>query len=193
ECRRCPTRVVDMANHLIARNVNRPVLRVLQPRPENGRGDVRIVQYTSLEREIAGVAATVQQLIAQGYGPGEILILAQRGVIGTPIYEALRARGVPTKSYYAESELDAESTQHRFALLKLFVNRDDRVALRWLLGYGSGSWLAAGYRRVRAYSEENGVEPWDALSRLASGELAIPYTNEVVRRFRLLVATLQEL
>ena len=66
ECRRCPTRVVEMASHLIAPNVNRPVPRRLVPRPENGPGDVRILQYRTLGSEVAGVAALVRQLIAGG-------------------------------------------------------------------------------------------------------------------------------
>lgn len=193
ECRRCPTRVVAMANHLIARNVNRPVPRALVARAENGLGDVRILQYNSLDNEVAGIAALVQQLIAQGYAPGEILILAQRGVIGTPIYEAMRALNVPARSYYAESELDAEPTQYRFALLKLFVDRNDRVALRWLLGRGSGNWLTGGYRRLRGYCEEHGVDPWDTLDQLATGALAVPHTSVLVERFRMLRDALHEL
>lgn len=192
ECRRCPTRVVQMANHLIARNVNRPVPRALVARAANGAGDVRILQYGSLHDEVAGLAVLIQRLIAQGYAPGEVLILAQRGVIGTPIYEALRALNVPARSYYAESELEAESTQYRFALLKLFVDRNDRVALRWLLGRGSANWLSGGYRRLRDYCEEHGTNPWDALERLSAGTVVLPYTNALVGRFRILRDALQD-
>lgn len=186
ECRRCPTRVVAMANHLIARNVNRPVRRALVARAENGEGDVRIMQYASLDREVSGVAALVRQLIAQGYDPGDILILAQRGVIGTPIYEALRAEGVLARSFYAESELDADTTQVRFAFLKLFSDRNDRVALRWLLGCDSSSWRSGSYRRLREYCENVGAEPWDTLEAMAAGAIAIPHTNPIVARFRVI-------
>ena len=71
-------------------------------------------------------------------------MLAQRSVIGTPIYEALVAREIPARSYYAEAELDADDAQRRFAILKLFVDREDRVALRWLLGLGSSNLARAG-------------------------------------------------
>jgi DNA helicase-2/ATP-dependent DNA helicase PcrA len=113
DCRRCPTTVVEMANALIRHNVNRPVPRALLPLPENGHGDVRILQYTSSDREVAGISGIISQLISTGVAPGDILVLAQRGVIGTPIYEALVARGVPVRSYYAEAELDAEDAQRR--------------------------------------------------------------------------------
>ena len=128
ECRRCPTRVVAMANSLIAHNQMRPVPRQLVPRAENGQGDVRILQYVSLDDEIEGVATIITAMVESGTPPGDILVLAQRSVIGTPIYERLIQAEIPVRSYYAEAELAGDDAQLRFALLKLFVNRDDRVA-----------------------------------------------------------------
>lgn len=184
ECRRCPTQVVEMANSLISRNVNRPVPRALTPRQENGRGDVRILQYPTLSDEIVGIANLVGSFIDDGISPGEILILAQRGVIGTPIYEALVERGIPARSYYAEAELDKQEAQRRFALLKLFVNRNDRVALRWLLGFGSSKWLSGGYARLRVHCEENGTSPWQTLESTTRGELPLPHTGALIQSFR---------
>ena len=193
ECRRCPTTVVEMACHLIAHNVNRPVPRALTPRAENGPGDVRIVQYATLAAEVVGVVSTITDMVANGAPPGDILVLAQRGAIGTPIYEGLIARGVPVKSYYAEAELDAEEAQRRFALLKLFVNREDRVALRWLLGLGSSTWLSGGYSRLRDHCEMTNATPWQALEQLDAGVLSISHTGALVRRFRHIQAETQAL
>lgn len=39
--------------------------------------------------------------------------------------------GIPAKSYYEESQLDSEAAQMRFALFKLFLDNEDRVALRY--------------------------------------------------------------
>jgi DNA helicase II / ATP-dependent DNA helicase PcrA len=183
ECRRCPTRIVVMANALIAHNQDRPVPRALNPRPQNGPGDVGIIQYATLADEVRGVVAIIQRLIAAGTPPGDILVLAQRSVIGTPIYEELVAREVPTRSYYAESELDAEEAQTRFAMLKLYIDREDRVALRWLLGLGSADWRANAYRRLRAHCEQAGISPWQALEQLAAGIVTIPYTKPLVEHF----------
>lgn len=184
ECRRCPTRVVVMANALIAHNLDRPVPRALNPRPQNGPGEIDIVQYATLNDEVRGIAAMIQGFIAAGTPPGDILVLAQRGVIGTPIYEELVARGVPTRSYYAESELDDEEAQSRFALLKLYVDREDRVALRWLIGLGSNDWRTKAYQRVRAHCEDTGISPWQALEQLAAGIIAIPHTKPLVEQFK---------
>src|SRR4029078_11361677 len=101
ECRRCPTRVAHMANSLISRNQLRIVPRALVPLPENGLGDVRIIQYQTLAAEVTGVSNFITNLVGnQGVPPGDILVLAQRGAIGTPIYDALRANAVPVRSYY---------------------------------------------------------------------------------------------
>ena len=156
----------------------RPVPRTLLPRPENGIGDVRILQFTNLAAEVVGVANLVKALVEAGTPAGEILILAQRQIIGTPVYEALVARGLPAHSYYAEAELDHEDAQRELSLLKLFVDRDDRVALRWLLGHGSSTWMKGGYVRLRVYCENQGVDPWRALESLDAGQVDTPYGSD---------------
>jgi superfamily I DNA/RNA helicase len=193
DCRRCPTRVVDMANSLIGNNRIRPVPRALVPMPANGPGDVRIVQYQTLAREVAGVAELIRRMVATGTPPGDILVLAQRGAIGTPIYEALERLAVPVRSYYAEAELDTPHAQRAFALFKLFVNRDDLVALRWLIGVDGSNWHAAGYRRVRERCEVSGDTPWGVLTQLRDGTLSLPHTRGVVEAFGGLIATLDGL
>jgi superfamily I DNA/RNA helicase len=193
ECRRCPTTVVSIANSLIGHNQLRIVPRQLTPRAENGPGVVRIIQYDRLADEVAGISTMIREMIEVGVPPGDILVLAQRGAIGTPIYESLRGYNVPTRSYYAEAELDAADAQRRFAILKLFVNREDRVALRWLVGYTSPNFHAAGYRRVRTYGEQHGLSPWQTLERVSSGQLTLPYTGPIVAAFNEVVQELDRL
>lgn len=193
DCRRCPTQVVAMANALIASNVNRPVPRALTPLASNGQGDVRILQYATLDDEVSGVANLIAAMVAHGVPAGDILVLAQRGVIGTPIYEALRGRNVPVRSYYAEAELDAQSAQERFAYLKLLVDREDRVALRWLVGLNSANWLCGGYRRLRGYADAQATSPWAALCAIADGHAQVAHTAPLVARFRIIRAELDRL
>jgi DNA helicase-2/ATP-dependent DNA helicase PcrA len=193
ECRRCPTRVVEMANSLISHNRMRLVPRTLNPRPQNGLGDVRILQYQTLADEIGGITDIVRDMVDRGVPPGDILILAQRGVIGTPIYESLRGHNVPVTSYYSEAELDSPVAQRRFALLKLFVDREDRVALRWLVGRTGNNWNAAGYWRVRMHCEDTGLSPWQTLGQLSSGTLRIPHNGNIVAAFDEIVTELDAL
>lgn len=190
DCYRCPTRVAEIANSLIRHNQLRSAPRFLNPMAANGAGDVRIIQYNDLDDEVAGVANTIAQMIADGTPAGDILVLAQRGAIGTPIYEALIARQVPTRSYYAEAELSSVKAQRGFSILRLLVEKEDRVALRWLVGMPGSKWNAAGYSRIREHCEATGILPWDAFEQLASGVLNLPYTNNIVQAFTELVAEL---
>ena len=141
--------------------------------PDNGEGVVRLIQYPDLQREVRGIVNIVEELW-RGDAPGDIIILAQRKKNGTYIYEELVRREIPAKSYYKEAELEDEETQERFGYLKLAAERDDRVALRWLLGRNSTSWLRGGYARVRAHSARTGLSPWQVLEGLRDEDIALP-------------------
>lgn len=183
QCRRSPIRVVEAANALIAHNADREP-RALTAFAANGAGEIAILQYQNLAAEAEGIAAFVDdQINAHGRAAGDILVLAQRRSIGNPIHAALQARGIASKSYYQESELENETAQDRLAILKLFVDPEDRVALRWLLGKGSADFRAAGYRRIRSRCEETGETPREVLTALAAGTLAIPHTSHLVKQF----------
>ena len=192
-CRRCPTQVVEMANSLISHNVSRPVSRQLNARAKNGVGDVRIIQYQTRTQEVEEIATTVARMVKSGVPAGDILVLAQSKVFGTPLYEALVNKGVPTKSYYAESELGYDEAQRTFALLKLLVNKQDRVALRWLIGFKGNNWHEAGYRRVRQHCENTGDSPWDTMTQLTDGTIHLPYTKGIVDAFREIMQALVDL
>lgn len=193
ECRRCPTRVVEMANSLISHNQDRDD-RNLIPMPQNGEGDVAIIQYESLDQEASGIAIFISDLINnKGYAPQEILVLAQRRSVGNPVHDALTARNVPSKSYYQEGVLDRTDAQEHLAILKLFINPQDRIALRWLLGFGSNDFRAGAYERIRTYCEEHGLSPWDLLVELDAGRVRISHTQNILTRFRAIKAELERL
>lgn len=183
DCRRCPTHVVRIANHLIAESPSRVNDRELIEWEDNGEGAVRLIQFADLQREVKGIVNIVEQLMGQGTHPGDIIILAQRKKIGTYIYDELVERDLSAKSYYQDAELEDEETQERFAFLKLAANRDDRVAFRWLLGRNSASWLRGGYARVRARSAQTGLSPWQILEALRDEEIGLPHTGPLVARF----------
>lgn len=166
-------------------------LRQLSPVAANGPGIVEIVQFGRLEDEAVGVAAFVRdQINNHGYLPQDILVLAQRRAIGNPIHDALVAQNVPSKSYYEEGELDSDTAQERLAIFKLFIDPEDRIALRWLLGHGSADFRTNAYARIRGHCERTGLSPWSVMSGLADGSIAISYTGRLVERFRELTASL---
>jgi DNA helicase II / ATP-dependent DNA helicase PcrA len=191
ECYRCPTSVVSVANALIEQNEDRDP-RQLAAIFSKGAGEIQIFQFADVPHEAAGVAAFVDDQINRlGRHPGEILILAQRRAIGNPIHDALKAKGIPSKSYYQETELDSDVAQERLAVFKLFVNRADRIALRWLLGQESNDFRAGAYARIRTHCEDSGDSPWDALAKLANTEIALPHCGHLVDRFHAIQNELQ--
>lgn len=193
ECRRCPTRIVRMANSLIGHNKDRET-RQLTPFSQNGPGEIAIKQYQRLEDEAVAIAEFIAGLVNnQGYAPGEILVLAQRRSIGNPIHEALAGRNIPSKSYYQEGALDNHVAQERLAILKLVVNPQDRIALRWLLGFGSSDFRTRAYARIRTRCEQTGMTPWDMLTALADSKLQIPLTHHLVTRLKAIRDEISEL
>jgi superfamily I DNA/RNA helicase len=162
--------------------------------PGNGLGSIAIKQYQTLEDEAVGIADLIADLVDnQGYAPEEILVLAQRRSVGNPIHDALTGRNIPSKSYYQEGALENQAAQERLAILKLAVNPQDRIALRWLLGFGSGDFRTGAYARIRAHCEQTGMTPWDVMAALTDGYLQIPHTHHLVARFKAIRDEISEL
>lgn len=194
ECRRCPTRVVEIADHLIRENHPPEIPNRLEPLPGNPPGDIRIVQWNSVDRELSGLATYVQYLVNErGYDPGDIIVLTPRRMFGYGIRDNLQKLGINAHSFYNEEPLEVEQAQEAFVLLTLLCNPEDRVALRWWLGFGSPTWRQGQYRRLRTYCEENDTSPADALAALVSGELLITGVTQLQHRFESLQDRLEPL
>lgn len=192
DCHRCPTTVVEMANALINVNANRAP-RVLTPLPAKGAGEVAIVQVPYLHNEATWITTKIKELLDKGVHPSEIIILVQRAVAGRPILNSLKGEGVPAKSYYEESQLDSEAAQMRFALFKLFLDNEDRIALRYLLGWDRDDFRCKAYARLRQHCEKSGDSPWVAMNRLTDDALAIAHTKPLVEQFTTIKEALEKL
>lgn len=191
ECRRCPTRVVEIADCLIRNNhlgSNQPRLN---PRPGNPAGQVHIVQWPSLTAEAQGIADYVSSLINDhDISPEEIMILTPRRLLGYAIRDRIAAANIPVHSFYHEEALESQAAQCAFATLSLAVNNEDRVALRWWLGHGSPSGRAGAYRRLRTHCEASGQSPWEALTANEEGQLPLQNIGQLLTRFQELKASL---
>jgi superfamily I DNA/RNA helicase len=184
ECRRCPKRVVAMADHLIRHNHPPGSPPRIVARKTNPVGEVHIIQWNTIDDEIEGVAKFVAHLIDdRQLNPGEILVLCPRRLIGYGVRDALVKAGKPTHSFYHEEALEEDKAQEAFAFLTLLAHQSDRVALRFLLGFGSQTWLAEQYERVRGHCENTSMSPWNAMLRLAAKRLIIPKTSNLQKRF----------
>jgi superfamily I DNA/RNA helicase len=194
ECRRCPTRVVELAAHLIRTNYSAGAPARLNAFAGNPDGQVAIIQWLDLAAEAQGIADFCYHLVHQrDYTPADILILCPRRLIGYGIRDALRNADIPAHSFYYEEALEPVEAQRSFALLSLLCNNDDRVSLRFWLGLGSNTWNARGYSNLRNHCEASGESPFHAMEELAAGNLALPYTGRLVERFAILIEELAAL
>jgi DNA helicase-2/ATP-dependent DNA helicase PcrA len=192
DCHRCPTTVVKIANALIACNSNREE-RGLSEVEAKGPGEVLITQRSNPDDEAKWIAAKVKELLTKGVHPSELIILVQRKKAGRRTLNALKNEVIPAKSYYDESQLDGEQAQRRFVLFKLLLKREDRVALRYLIGAGTATFRAGPYSRLRAHCEASGETLWEALEKLSSGTLSMKNMETLIESFNDLRATLDEL
>lgn len=192
ECYRCPTRVVEIANSLILANRDR-VPHALTPVPANGLGQIEIVQLADLDREAEWIVARIKSLIETGAMPRDVIVLANRSVVGNKVLAALKFADIPVKSYFEENQLQSRAAEERVSLLKLIVNRDDRVALRFLLGAGPQNCRARSYARIRRQCEATGDSPWSVLERLLEGTMRLPHVSSLVVRFGVVKSELERL
>jgi superfamily I DNA/RNA helicase len=192
ECQRCPTTIVEMANSLISHNTKRDP-RSLKPIDAKGKGEVEIVQLANPVEESKWIAKKVKALLDRGVQPSEIIVLVQRKRAARIILSALKEAQVPAKSYYEESQLETEDAQIHFAMLKLLLNPNDHVALRYLIGIGSPNFRAKPYARLRDHCETSGDAPWDALQKMLAGTLKLKYAQSLVSQFEAIKKKLEKL
>jgi DNA helicase-2/ATP-dependent DNA helicase PcrA len=188
ECRRCPPNIVEISNSLICSDQRR-----LRPIPLHGDhagqpAVIYIVQHHTLADEVNSIAEFIHKYLQDhpNIPPGQVLVLSPRRFIGHRIRRALIDRGRNALSYFFEDEIKKPIAAEGYCLLQLLVQPDDRAALRAWLGLRNNQGYAGGYARLRAYSQEQGIEPWEALEALDTGEITIPYTSPLLARFRLL-------
>lgn len=184
ECRRCPSRVTDMASALIEKNHGAAGSGPrLTPKRDAPAGVVNIVQWGSFEAEIAGVAEYVRHLVsAEGLTPGEILVLCARKQLGHSLRDALTQRQLSAHSFYNEVSLGDEQAQQAIALLTLLADENDRIALRFWLGLGDKKWRSRAYGLLRAHCETTNQSPMQVLDDMAAGALNLPDTDDLVSR-----------
>ncbi len=191
ECRRCPRSVVLIANALINHN-QRLAPKPLNPFPQNGNGEVYIVQHNTIADEIETLAAYIEWYLQGHLGmpAGEVLVLANRRMIGNGIRDALNTRAQQNnrawsaQSFYFEDALRTDAAAEGFSLLSLLVDPEDRTALRYWLGARQQDCRRRPYARLRAYCEQQGQSPRAVLQALVAGNLQLPRTQTLVARHR---------
>jgi len=190
ECRRCPHRVVQIANALINHN-QRLAPKVLNTFPGNGQGNIYVVQHYSVGDEIQTLADFIEWYLQhnQGVPAGEVLVLANRRMIGNGIRNRLNTiaqqNGRPwiAQSFYFEDALASDLAAEGFALLTLLIDPEDRPALRYWLGEHVQDCRWRPYLRLRTHCEQSGQSPRAAMQDVVNGALKLPHTQTLAARF----------
>ncbi|MCX6170008.1 MAG: ATP-dependent helicase [Ignavibacteriales bacterium] len=194
ECRRCPQKVVHLANSLILHNHRPNTQPRLEIRNSNPVGIVNIVQWANLDQEAIGIAQYINYLISnKGYNAGDILILSPRRLIAYKIIEQIRNYSIPLHSYYYDAVLEETEGQKSFIILSLLTNIEDRVSLRFWLGVDGTNWRANQYQRIREYSFTHNISPNEVMQKLLSKEVNIPNTTQVQHQYNTLIEFLGRL
>ena len=191
-CRRCPHRVVRMAQTLIQRNPGR-VRLPLTARRVNPEGEIHHVQWRSVSDEADGLARFVISNIEEGIDAGKCLVLANSRQVGYTIRDAIRMGGVDCHSFFREEAVSSESAQEAVTLLTLLAHPDDRLALRTWLAIGSSTERRPAYQRLLRAAREEDVDVREILQRLDQEEIRIPYTSNALERWHELVELLDAL
>jgi superfamily I DNA/RNA helicase len=197
ECRRCPSRVVEMANAFIAHNTGRSG-RVLRVRSENPTGEVHIVQWLSMADEARGVTRFIRKKIeSNDVAPGEVLVLAPRRYFGYMIRDELNGKGVPAHSFFTEEIFDGDITKkdgckaaEAYALLCQLADPEDRASLRVWIGLGHSELRMPLWTALRSHCEACTHSPREALELAEAGQLDLGLgkaaLGKLVDRYKLL-------
>ncbi|GJQ61133.1 MAG: DNA helicase [Melioribacteraceae bacterium] len=192
-CRRCPTLVTRMASELISKNPNR-TLGLLNHFEENPDGQVDIVQWTDYEAELTGIADFISAELEKGViEPADVLILTTRRKIGYRLRDLLTLREVPVKSYFRESVIDSKEVQRAFSLMNLLANPDDRISLRFLLGYNTGDFRKNQYKILMERAAENDISIRELLNSVLRGERPETNIRAITSAYRLIMNDLPNL
>jgi DNA helicase-2/ATP-dependent DNA helicase PcrA len=190
ECRRCPKRIVAIANSLISHN-QRIAPKTLLPFAQNIQGNIYNVQHPSTSDEVNTIAQYIDWYLQQNPGvpAGEVLVLSSRRQLGNGIRDHLNAiaqqngRAWNAQSFYFEDALKADLASDGFALLTLLLDPEDRPSLRYWLGEHVQDCRHKPYKRLREHCEQSGQSPRAALQDLAARTLKLPHTGSLVARF----------
>ncbi len=193
-CKRCPRRVIDLANAFLKSTRRKQKPKLLQPAPGAIEGKVGILQWRTPNDEAGGVAMIIAKAISRGeVKPGEIIVLTPRKQIGYAIKNNLIARGIEAQTCFSEAVLYSKQAQEGYAYLNLLHEHNDAVSLRVLLGIYAADKRRKSYEKIRKHCSESGDGVIETLSKLESGELHIPSTDALVARYQIIRQRLQYL
>ncbi len=201
ECRRCPKRVVQIANDLILHDsIYRDFPdQILIPHESNGEGQVDVIQWASYEDELEGLARITQLILDNNIGilePKDVLILNPSKKISKKIFGKLNELGVPSQLVTRNEDtiLDSEKSKQIHAFINFLANESDNVSLRYLL-QNNGDFYSDKYLLIIKAAEFNSATPIEVLELLVNGSITIDGINSnsaIMKRYQELRKKIEE-
>lgn len=194
-CKRCPRRVIDLANAFLISTNRKEYPKLLQASPKAIDGEVAILQWRTINEEANGIATIIARKISTGeVRPQETIVLTPRKDIGYETVNNLVARGIKAQTCFSDAALKKKKlAQEGYAYLSLLHDTNDAVSLRVLLGIDATDKRKKAYERIRKHCFKSGDTVIETLSKLQSEQLLIPFTNTLVERYQIVNQRLQEM
>jgi len=185
DCRRCPKRVIEIANRLMQSGGANPS-RHLCPCTGAKEGEVDILRWTDPDEEASGICRIIKCYLRVGcpVSPGDILVLTPRKSLAAKLRQEMTRNSVRTETALGEQDLfEGAECQERISLLQLLVNPNDKAALRCWLGAGSSSFLSKSYKQVRDVCESDNISPKEILDQLRIGGRKLPGATSLLPKY----------
>jgi len=176
---RSTPQIIDVANSLIANNVNR-IEKNLKPLLPDGEKPV-FYHAKSAEEEARWMAAEIKKLIGEGVKPADIAVLYRSHFVTRAVEEVFMKDELPYVLYSGVQFYERSEIKDALSYLRLIAYRDDLSVARVI----NRPKRNIGDKRMhflREYAEEHRLSLYDALKKTADSEIfAKTHVNEFIR------------
>ena len=130
--KRCARRIIEWSRFVIEGDPDRPARPALTPEDGAPDGEIALLSFPRNDAEAVGIAALVEQLVAEGLPPDQILVLFRgdyNGHFSAPVTEELTRRGIAVSDPEVVGRaLSQEGNRRSLAMLRLAVSMEDSLA-----------------------------------------------------------------
>ena len=154
-CRRCPKPILLLANKIKEKFIN-TTKGPMNCYDDTQPGSISLIQWEDNEDEAEGIANAIKADIDEGrQNPGDFLVLVQSKILGKNIRNKINDADIECHSFFQDDPINGSESKKAFTLLQLLANPNDKVALRYWLGYNDASARKISYSKLREIADDN--------------------------------------
>ena len=200
ECRRCPKRIVKIADDLIKHDSQHNTgASILLPFKENGEGEVNVIQWNTFVDEASGIANIVKKLLEKNpetLTPEDVLILDPSKKIARLINDQLNSIGIPSQfvSKSIDQILNNDTTKWIYSFISFLAYENDFVSFRYLL-QRNNNFYCEKYKEISDVAKQQNMSPTQIFQAIATGAIEIPGINTntaIIKRYTELYQQINE-